>query len=311
MDNKPFLSICIPTYNRLEILKNTLDSIYKDLTDVDLADFEVIVSDNEPGQSAKVIIAEFKFENLHYHASTSNGFLNSFNVLKLGNGMFLKLHNNYTMFRNGALKKMVNEIKENSIDKPVIFYTNGLNESGKIEKFASFNSFMYRLSYLSSWSSGFGIWKEDFEMVYQDIDINDYFPQTSLLLSQTQKKNYIINDIPIFDNQDIPKKGGYNIFKVFSDYYVSLIKGSYIREQISKETFNKIKTDLVLDYLSVRYFKTVIAKIDNFEKHDIKKSIEIHYSTCWYYLLIVTALFSPIKTLIRKVKVFFYIKKLQ
>lgn len=308
MDNKPYLSICIPTYNRLEILANTLESIYADLNDVDTEDFEVIVSDNEPNHSAKALIDKFNFKNLHYHASTSSGFLNSFDVLKLGSGMFLKLHNNYTMFRKGSLKKIINEIKENSLNKPVIFYTNGLNQFGSIKKFDSYNLFMYRLTYLSSWSSGFGIWKEDFESICNTIEVNNYFPQTSLLITQTQKSNYIINDIPIFDNQDIPKKGGYNIFKVFSVDYISLIEKVYNKEEISKDTFNKIKKDLLLDYLSVRYFKTVILRIDNFEKNNIKESIEIHYSSIMYYIMIVTALFAPVKTLIRKIKVFFYIK---
>ena len=310
MDKKPYLSICIPTYNRLEILKKTLDSIYADLNGEEMEDFEVIVSDNEPNHSTKDIIDQFNFENLHYYATTSNGFLNSFEVLKFGNGMFLKLHNNYTMFRKGSLKKMITAVKENSITKPVIFFTNGLGQNGKAESFDTYDAFMYRLSYLSSWSSGFGIWKEDFEIISSFIDLNIYFPQTSILMTQAQKTNYIINDIPLFDNQDIPKKGGYNIFKVFSIDFISLIKGAYNTKEISQKTFNKIKIDLLLDYISVRYFKTVIARMDNFEKKDIKQSIENHYSTRMYYVMILTALFSPIKTLIRKIKVFFFIRKL-
>lgn len=310
MDKKPYLSICIPTYNRLEILKKTLDSIYADLNDVDMDDFEVIISDNEPNHSTKEIIDKFNFDNLHYYATMSSGFLNSFDVLKFGNGMFLKLHNNYTMLRKGSLKKIITEIKENSMDKPVLFYSNGLGQFGKTERFVSYNDFMYRLSYLSSWSSGFGIWKEDFENICNKIDVNNYFPQTSILLSQTQKSNYIINDIPIFDNQEIPKKGGYNIFKVFSVDYISLIEGAYNRREISKKSFNKIKRDLLFDYISVRYFKTVIVRMDNFEKNNIKRSVKTHYSAFMYYLMIVTALFAPFKTLIRKIKIFFFIRKL-
>lgn len=311
MEKKPYLSICIPTYNRLEILEKTLQSIYTDLNDIDMEDFEVVISDNEPSHSTKKITEKFNFENLHYHATASSGFLNSFDVLNLGNGMFLKLHNNYTMIRRGTLKKMLNEIKENSKYKPVIFYTNGLGQFGEIKEFDNYNAFMHQLSYLSSWSSGFGIWKEDLENIFGKIDVNKYFPQTSLLMTQTQKSNYIINDSPIFDNQDIPKKGGYNIFKVFSVDYISLIEEALNRKEISEKTFNKIKTDLLFDYISVRYFKTVIARLDNFEKSDIKKSIEIHYSTLMYYTMIAVAFFAPVKALIRKIKVFFYVKKLQ
>lgn len=310
MGKTPYLSICIPTYNRLEILKKTLDSIYSDLADVDIADFEVIISDNEPNHSTKIIVDGFHFENLHYYATTSSGFLNSFEVLKFGTAMFLKLHNNYTMFRKGSLKRMIAEVKENSNGKPVMFFTNGLGQNGQAKRFDTYDAFMYQLSYLSSWSSGFGIWKEDFEIISTTIEVNNYFPQTSILMTQAQKTHYIINDIPLFDNQDIPNKGGYNIFKVFSVDYVSLIKSAYNSKEISYKTFSKIKIDLLLDYLSVRYFKTVIARMDNFEKKDIKKSIETHYSTLMYYVMILTALFSPIKTLIRKIKVFFFIRKL-
>jgi len=304
-DKKPYLSFCIPTYNRLDILQNTLESIYADLKDIDLADFEVIVSDNEPNQSSKKIVSKFEYENIHYFSTDCEGFLNSFNALKCSNGLFLKLQNNYTKLRNGSLKSLIKEIKDNINNKPVIFYTHGLKQSGKISKFDSYNSFICELSYFSSWSTGFGIWKEDFDKCYNVIQIDNYFPQTSLLISQSKKTGFIINDKLIFENQKVPKKGGYNIFKVFSVDYVLLIEQSYKRNEITKETFEKIKSDLLLNYLSVRYFKTVIMRIDNFEKRDIKKNIRVYYSTFSYYLMIVIALFSPIKFGIMKIKVAF------
>lgn len=310
MNKKPYLSICIPTYNRLEILKKTIDSIYADLNDVSMEDFEVIISDNEPNQSAKLIIDGFNHENLHYYATSSSGFLNSFDVLKLASGSFLKLHNNYTKFRNGTLKKMITCIIEESQSKSVIFYTNGLRQFGKIKNFKNYNEFMFSLSYLSSWSSGFGIWKEDFERVSGNILINNYFPQTSLLMTQINKSNYIINDIPLFEDQTVPKKGGYNIFKVFSIDFVTLMEGAFKRNEISKETFNKIKIDLLFKYLSVRYFKTVIIKIDNFEKNDIRKSIEVNYSKMQYFAFIVSALFSPLLIILRNIKLKFYLGRL-
>lgn len=310
MNKKPYLSICIPTYNRLEILKNTIDSIYFDLNGVDIEDFEVIISDNEPNQSAKKIIDGFNYENLHYHTTTSSGFLNSYDVLKFANGSFLKLNNNYTKFRSGTLKKMITHIKEDLNNKSVIFYTNGLGQFGKIKKFDSYNEFMYHLSYLSSWSSGFGIWKEDFDSLSNNITVNNYFPQTSLLMTETHKSNYIINDIPLFDNQVIPKKGGYNIFKVFSIDFISLIEDALNRNEISKETYKKIKYDLLFKYLSVRYFKTVIIRVDNFEKKDIRKSIEFNYSKFMYFAFIVSALFAPLIIIIRKIKVSVYLRRI-
>lgn len=310
MNEKPYLSICIPTYNRLKILHETIESIYADLNSIAIDDFEIVISDNEPNQSSKTILKDFNYKNLHYYSTDCIGFLNSINALKQGNGLYLKLHNNYTKLYPGSLKKMIKEIKENSTDKPVIFYSCGFAKSGKIENFNSFDTFMNQLSYFSSWSSGFGIWKEDLDKYSNFNQINKYFPQTSLLLSQSKKSKYIINDKPLFNNQNVPKKGGYNIFKVFSIDYISLIEQSYINNKITKKTFDKIKFDLLFNYLSVRYFKTVLLKIDNFEKNDIKKNIKTYYSSFFYYLMIMAALFAPFKFVIRKINVASFKKNL-
>ena len=53
----PVLSICIPTYNRLDILRNTILSIYADLEDVSMEDFEVVVSDNSKEHTTQPIIS--------------------------------------------------------------------------------------------------------------------------------------------------------------------------------------------------------------------------------------------------------------
>lgn len=302
-----YLSICIPTYNRLDILNKTIESIYSDLDGINIDDFEVVISDNEPNCSAKLVVEKFNYQNIRYIPTNCEGFLNSLNALQCGNGMLLKLHNNYTKLKKGSLKKLIDDAKENVTKKPLIFYTDGLNQIGKIKRFSSFDSFMFQLSYFSSWSSGFSIWKDDLNRnIENNITIDNFFPQTSLLLSQTNKIEYIINDTPIFENQNVSKKGGYNIFKVFSIDYIELIENSYKTNQLSKKSFLKIKNDLLVKYLSIRYFKTVIAKLDNFEKKNIKKSITKHYSQLDYYKMIFFAFLSPIAFVMRKLKIFFF-----
>lgn len=300
---RPFLSICIPTYNRQEILKKTLASIYADLNGIEIEDFEVVISDNEPNGSSKKIAEMFGYKNLLYYKTTCEGFLNSLYVLKFGNGHLLKLHNNYTQLKQGSLKLIIEDAKKNIDEKPLIFYTDGLKQSGRIERFHSFDNFMYHLSYFSSWSTGFSIWKEDLDKFADYIEINNYFPQTSLLLAQTKKSTYIINDLSLFYNQKVPKKGGYNIFKVFAVDYIKLIEESFQKKAITKNSFEKIKKELLLKYLSVRYFKTVLMKMDNFEKSNIKNNIEIYYSHIDYYMMVFFALFSPLFFLKSKIRI--------
>ena len=300
-DSTLYLSICIPTYDRLSILKKTLTSIYADLSDVNIDEFEVVISDNSPNQSTKVILEEFSYSNLKYIVADCEGFLNSFNALKNAKGLFLKLHNNYTILRPGTLKKMLEYVKSNLNDKPLIYFTNGLGLSFNVKTLYTFNDFMFHLSYFSSWSTGFSTWKEDFDN-FDSLHIDRMFPQTSVLLSQDYKQKYIINDLPIFENQDIPKKGGYNIFKVFLEDYVLLINKSLDKSSMSIATFNKIKKDLLYDYVSSRYFKTVVLRIDNFEKTGIKSSTLKHYNLKEYYLMILFSFFTPFRVLFRKLK---------
>ena len=101
MGSNILLSICIPTYGRLEILEKTLKSIYADLDDVILETFEVVVSDNDPCKSGLTVVSKLPYSNLKYFATECEGFLNSFYALKYGKVEFLKLHNNYTMIEKG------------------------------------------------------------------------------------------------------------------------------------------------------------------------------------------------------------------
>lgn len=86
---------------------------------------------------------------------------------------------------------------------------------------------MYQLSYWSSWSDGFSIWKSNFEKIGK-IQLNKLFPQTSLFLTQYNSKKFIIDDRAIFNGQRVPKRGGHNKFEAFTIEYPSLIEQSYL-----------------------------------------------------------------------------------
>lgn len=296
----PILSICIPTYNRLDILRNTIASIYADLDGVELDDFEVVISDNSKEHTTQPVVAEFDFKNLHYNITECEGFKNSFYALSYGKGEYLKLNNNYTMFRRGTLKLLISQLKKMKATQTQVIYTNGLRQKKTFIQYNSFDDYMFGLSYFSSWSAGYGMWKDDFDRVKDYVELDKYFPQTSLLLSQDYKKSFALDDRVLFEDQHVPKKGGYNIFKVFSVDFVSLIMGAYSSRKISERTYKKIKSDLLYQYLSVRYFKTVIARLDNFEHTNIRQSITTNYSLFQYYFMLLVALFTPLLVFKRK-----------
>lgn len=296
----PILSICIPTYNRLDILRNTISSIYSDLDGVSLDDFEVVVSDNSKEHTTQPVIWEFKYENLHYYPTECEGFLNSFFALSYGKGDYLKLNNNYTMFKKGTLRIMLAQIKSQYSTKSQIIYTNGLRGFKKVMYYDNFDKYLAGLSYFSSWSAGYGMWKEDFDAIRDCVKLDKYFPQTSLLFTQTYKQMYVLDDRQLFKDQHIPKKGGYDIFKVFSIDYLNLINNAVVEKKISKDTFQIIKKELLYKYLSVRYFKTIIACLDNFEHENVQENILTYYSKKQYYAMLFVAMCTPLILLYKK-----------
>ena len=297
---EPLLSICIPTYNRLEILIRTIDSIYADVTEDMFNMFEVVVSDNSKEHECQALVNKYShYQNFHYYTTVCEGFLNSYYALSYGKGKYLKLHNNTALLKKGALCHMINLIKQNAQERPGIFFTDGYRLKGKVVHCSNYEDFMYVASYFSSWSTGFGIWKDDFDQA-KGVDLNNFFPQTSLFVTQNEKQSFIVDDYNLFVTQNVPQKGGYNIFKAFSVDYLNMIKSQRDKNYITDKCYNYIKQSLLFGFLSVRYFKTVIAKMDKFDHSDIKTNMLINYSRFDYLKFILASFWGPFRYITRE-----------
>jgi hypothetical protein len=288
--NNVLLSICIPTRERCEILFETLTSLYNN--NYSLNRFEVIVYDTSSNLDTKnMISSNFNFSNLKYYKYENNGYLNLFECLKFGKGQFLKLHNDYSRFEENSIEKIVQFLEKHIIIKPVIFFSNGtLKVNGDLE-FNSLNLLINKITYLCSWSTMFGIWKEDFEYILLSNEkVNDMFPHTSLMFQLSFKNKFILNDRSFVVNKQINNKGGYNIFKVFSDDFLNLLKSQKSKKIISHHTYNKIKRKLLIDFFVKWYSQTVILPNNyTFDNSKIKNSILLNYSIIEYLYLLVAS----------------------
>lgn len=73
----PWVSFCIATYRRPDILEKTLRQIARQT----FSDFEVIVSDNDPEQSSKNVVESLGDPKFHYYSNSTNvGMVKNFNV---------------------------------------------------------------------------------------------------------------------------------------------------------------------------------------------------------------------------------------
>lgn len=300
--NGPLLSICIPCYGRIDYVRKTLHSIFVDNSTIPLCEYEVVISDNDPKQEIKALIEEYKdYSNLKYYHTKCEGFMNSYYVLTYAKGKFLKLHNSQTLFKKGALQYIINEIKRQQKEQTIIFYTNGLLNNFKSVDYSSFEEFMYHLSYWSSWSNGFNIWKKDFDQI-GEIKLNKLFPHTSLFLTQYKAQKFCINDMILFDIQRIPKRGGHNKFQAFTIEYPSLIDECYKNKLISEKCKMHILRDILFEFLPSLIFNKYIARIETFDATGFKTNLKKYFPSYAYPLVYTLSIIQPIKLIIRKIR---------
>lgn len=300
----PLLSICIPCFGRIDYVRKTLNSIYIDNAHVPLDNYEVIISDNNPQKTIQSVVLEFKnYKNIKYFYNNCEGFMNSYHVLKHATGDFIKLHNSQTIFKPNSIAQIIEDIKNTQSEKSLIFYTNGLisNLDQSVIKYNTYEDFMYNLSYWSSWSNGFCIWKEELNKI-TDLKLNKLFPHTSIFLTQHKAKSFIINNKKLFTVQRIPKRGGHNKFEAFTIEYPSLINECYEEKLISKKCKEHIINEILTEFLPILLFNKYIARIETFESTGYRENIKKYfpkyaYWKSWLYVFLV-----PFKLILRKLK---------
>lgn len=261
-DDTIWLSICIPTYNRGEYLRQTLKSIVEQKDFQQSFDIEIVISDNCSTDNTHEVGMHFASNfpgKVRYHRNAINeGPESNFEgVLRKGKGRFLKLHNDNLLIRNGSLTEIVKVIKATALERPVIFFTNGNKSTGKpLEICHTFNNFVKTVSFFSTWIGGFGIWREDLEAI-PDFSVNAHLRiiQTDIVfrLVAAGRRAIVLLDV-YFVGMDIGKKGGYNIAEVFGQNYLSLLKKYVSTGLLSAEVYEQEKKDVLLRHIIPYYF---------------------------------------------------------
>lgn len=247
---KPLISICIPTYNRCDYLKKTLDSIIEQES-FDFENVELIISDNNSTDSTKDLCTGYvkQFKNIKYFRNDENIADKNFStVLSKGCGNLLKLCNDTLLFNEGSLKKLLQYSELYVKEKPVIFMDNsGTNNEVKV--LDNLESFLYQVSYNITWIGGFCIWKDDFEKFGNNYDGCDKkLWQVPVLLNyiQAKEKAIIVSD-KLFTIQTVQGKNiSYGLYKVFYENYLSFFHR--YNNVISKDLFNWLEKDLLFSF---------------------------------------------------------------
>lgn len=288
MEKQPLLSICIPTYKREYLVDQLLQTIYAQNCDRSL--FEVCITDNSDTDETKDLIESkyLGYENLHYKKVFCKGFMNSTEALKYGNGLFIKLQNDYSMFREGSLQKLIDQVRATLVEKPLIFYS----LRGKVadQKFSDFDSFMRAINYLSTWSTSFAIWKEDLDRILaSDIEPNYMYPHTTIMFHEHYKKSFLVDDYVYFENVEPKKKGGYNLVDNFVRIYLTMVKEDLLdKGHITQKTYDVIEGRIIRFvascYVNLKDKPGYTFKFDDMKKLITDKCGVGKYRLLWFYV---------------------------
>lgn len=250
-----WLSICIPTNGILEWMKPVIESILSQ--NADPAEYEIVVSDNGDHEDFKQFMRQTAEENgnVRYCESKSQGFLNQIDAFRAASGRFIKFLNHRFTLREGAVKEFIRISKEFHEKKPQLYFTNGSLGKEETYRFSSFDEYVKKLGFYSSWSGGVAFWKDD--PIPAEVS-STYFPHLEMVLNP-EKEEYVIGNAPLMDElpADSTKKGSYNLFEAFAvDYYEYYVRMREA-ELISEATLKDFKNKLTL-YLSSLYCDFIV-----------------------------------------------------
>ena len=238
------LSLCLPTNGIIEWVFPVLDSIYAQAANE--TEFEVVVTNNGENEEFHKLMLEYekKHDNLVYKKTDAYMFHNQLEALKLAKGQYLKLINHRAVFELGAVEKLINIVRENKDNKPVMYFSNGTLKKEKYE-LDSFDMFVKVLGEYASWTTGVGIWKDDYDALPLDLKIDKISPHSCILFANRDRKLYKVYNF-VFSKElesDHSKKGKYDLFKAFGIEELTITQNLYIDGDISAGTLKKVKND--------------------------------------------------------------------
>jgi glycosyltransferase involved in cell wall biosynthesis len=255
MENNIILSICIPTYNRVENLRDTIFSIVTQRRFKETNDVEIVILDNGSTDDTSMVIDEFAKahgEKIRWYRKEKNDkYLDLKKLFSSGTGDFLKFNNDTLKHNEGSLDKMIQTICDCKKYGYIPFFSTGEIQIEKNILCKTVDSFVQTVSYWTGWMGAFGIWRDDF-VNFKDFDryLHLQLPQVDILFRLINSQRFIfINNEKLFFTVPLKKKGGYDLLTVFLDNYIFLLTEQLNNKTLSKKVFVFEKRKLLLQFI--------------------------------------------------------------
>ena len=185
----------------------------------------------------------------------------------------MKFVNHRMMLTSNSVEYIVNYVKNNCDERPVIYFSNGkLKNSGA---YGTFEDFLIGLGYWSSWSAGIAIWQKDLNKALSDMpSFSSIFPHFVFMMAETNKMRYIIDNSVLMTEikSDYSNRANYNLFYAFAVEFPMIMLDLVRNKIISISAYNKIKKS-ILYYVSKLYVDFIVMKkpcsynLENYQKY--------------------------------------------
>lgn len=252
------ISICIPTYNRCEYLECSLSSIVSQECFFKLMQIEVVIQDNCSNDSTQYVgmsyAAQWPLSIKYFRNKTPlSGDANFECCLKNASGLYLKLSNDYLIYKSGALAKLVRYILEYENSKKIIFFSN-LDLAKERVRLGSGNiDFLSSVSFQITWIGMFGIWRSHFERV------KDFSRCSSLQLTQVDvayrllkySEEFVILDFEfaLKNSNSLGVSREYDLITVFLDNYLTILSNHLGKARDAKAALSREKSKVLLNFI--------------------------------------------------------------
>lgn len=282
-DKELILSICIPTYNRADILDKTLNSITQDSAfDYDV---EIVISDNCSQDHTPEICKKYteKFSNVRYYRNQENVKDRNFLlVMSHANGRYLKILNDTASFKPGMLQYMKSMIGKYNEDCVLLFpsFSYFTKEVTVIEALNK-NDVLYYLTYNATWTTTYGMWQTDLVDICDDCDFSSQLAQVVWIYKMAEKKPSILCFNDYFNVTLIKAKGDYNYMHVFVDNYLGILKS--FKFKFCFYEYEKLRLLFMLS--SFYYFMNISKTISYSSKGAFKTMYKEYWFEPYFYIL--------------------------
>lgn len=237
--SEPYLSICIPTYNRSACLAACLESIVSQLPLE--KEIEICISDNASTDNTQEVAMRYarQYPFIHYRRNSVNvgADRNIYEVPRLSKGTFVKLQGDDDYFRPGTLSVLLKALQQN--EDCSLLYINAHNGNLGVHRGEGLALYLQMTSMNATFITSFVFLRKE----WLTLDLSDQFIETRFhqiylqysLLEQNPR--FCILNCSMFAHAGMEHPDMFNVGEAFIEGYQSILR-SFIGRGLSQADYD-------------------------------------------------------------------------